>query len=420
MPPPSRPPRRRRPRRPGARVTIDDYAKWRTIDAAQLSGDGKWVAYGLRLTNVPATDTKPVLHIQNLDNNQDIAITDGSNPSFSPDSRWVLYQVDPPAPRNGRGGRGGNGGSGGNGNASGSGVTPPVNPAVPAPPPETGAIHRAADSAAAVRRRVELRDLATGSVQAWQDVQSGSFSPTGSHLLLRRRPGAPAGAGGTPGATSAGGGRGGGTGAADGTGNDALLQDLVTGHSLFLGSVGDAAFNRTGDLLAYTVEAAIRDGNGLFAIDLKTGTTHVLDNDARIYSHPTFTDDGNGIAVLKAKDLPKLREHAVILEAFPDIRAAFSSSPEPASPVLLEPSKAVDLPGGFVLSDRAPLAWSDDNARLLRHDAADRGGGHVAEDQRRLGRRRRRLARTGRTSAVGSRWRARTRTETSASARRSM
>ena len=347
-------------------LTIDDYAKWRTIDGAQLSGDGKWVAYGLRLTNVSATDTKPVLRIRNLDNNQDIAITDGSNPSFSPDSHWVLYQVDPPAPRNGRGGRGGNGGSGGNGSAPGSEVTPPANPAVPAPPPDTAAIRRAADSAAAVRRRFELRDLSTGRVQAWQDVQSGIFSPTGSHLLLRRRPLAPAGADGASGAAlPGGGGRGGGTGAPDGKGNDALLHDLTTGHSLFLGSVEDAVFNRTGDLLAYTVGAAIRDGNGLFAIDLKTGTTHVLDNDAMIYSHPTFTDDGNGIAVLKAKDMPKLREHVVLLEAIPDIRAAFSSSPEPASPVLLEPAKAAGFPSGFVLSDRAPLAWSDDNRRVF-------------------------------------------------------
>ncbi|MGH7524116.1 MAG: prolyl oligopeptidase family serine peptidase, partial [Gemmatimonadales bacterium] len=234
--------------------------------------------------------------------------------------------------------------------------------------PDTAAAHRAADSAAAVRRRFELRDLATGKVESWQDVQSGAFSPTGTHLLLRRRPvtagGTSAAPGGAPGA-GAGGGRGGGTGAPDGKGNDALLHDLTTGHSLFLGSVEDAVFSRTGDLLAYTVGAAIRDGNGLFVIDLKTGTTHVLDNDAMVYSHPTFTDDGRGLAVLKAKDLPKLREHAVLLEAFPDVRAAFTSDPEPARPVILEPTKVADFPHGFVLSDRAPLSWSDDNHRVF-------------------------------------------------------
>ena len=252
-----------------------------------------------------------------------------------------------------------------------------------------------------------------------------------SSRAASRRPGATccsaagrgrrAGADGTPGAASAGGGRGGGTGAPDGKGNDALLHDLVTGHSLFLGSVEDAAFNRTGDLLAYTVGAAIRDGNGLFAIDLKTGTTHVLDNDAMIYSHPTFTDDGNGIAVLKAKDLPKLREHAVILEAFPDIRAAFSSSPEPASPVLLEPAKAAGFPSGFVLSDRAPLAWSDDNRRVFVSMMPQTAAPDTAAEEEAPTRSPTSTSGARRTNGSSrTRWRGPTPTATTDSARRSM
>ncbi|NBS60104.1 MAG: hypothetical protein EBS65_24310, partial [Betaproteobacteria bacterium] len=94
-------------------MTIDDYAKWRTIEGAQISSDGKWVAYATRLTNLPAADTKPVLHILNLQSNQDVTVADGTNPIFSSDARWVTYQVDPAAPRGGRGGRGGAGGAGG-------------------------------------------------------------------------------------------------------------------------------------------------------------------------------------------------------------------------------------------------------------------------------------------------------------------
>src|SRR5207244_11858518 len=86
-------------------MTIEDYARWRTINGAAISGDGKWVAYGVAFTNVPTTASKPVLHILNLDNNQDISIPDGSNPQFSPDSKWVVYQIDPAA-TGGRGGRG--------------------------------------------------------------------------------------------------------------------------------------------------------------------------------------------------------------------------------------------------------------------------------------------------------------------------
>src|SRR5258708_24982038 len=103
-------------------ITIEDYARWRTISGAQLSGDGKWVAYGLAFTNLPTADTKPVLHILNVDNSQDVAIPDGSNPQFSPDSKWIVYQIDPATPVRGRGGRR-------------SGGAPPPTPAPVRPPP---------------------------------------------------------------------------------------------------------------------------------------------------------------------------------------------------------------------------------------------------------------------------------------------
>ncbi|MGH7593492.1 MAG: hypothetical protein ACRELE_06540 [Gemmatimonadales bacterium] len=216
----------------------------------------------------------------------------------------------------------------------------------------------------------ELRELATGKVQSWQDIQSVTFAPTSSHLLLRRRPSAAGGAGTTgvapgPVAPAGGGGRGGAGSAPDGKGTDAILHDLATGRSLFLGSVDDVAFNRSGELLAYTVGAAVRDGNGLFVIDLASGTIHVLDNDATIYSRLAFTDDGKGIAVLKGRDVPKMREPYTVLVAIPDVRAAFGTNGQPAGPVVLDPSVAAGFPKGFVLSDRAALSWSDDHHRVF-------------------------------------------------------
>src|SRR5688572_22915667 len=53
-------------------LTVDDYTRWRTIDASVISPDGKWVGYGMRFTNVVAPDAKPVLTIRNLDTNAEI------------------------------------------------------------------------------------------------------------------------------------------------------------------------------------------------------------------------------------------------------------------------------------------------------------------------------------------------------------
>ena len=340
-------------------ITIEDYARWRTISGAQLSGDGKWVAYGLAFTNLPTADTKPVLHILNVDNSQDVAIPDGSNPQFSPDSKWIVYQIDPATPGRGRGGRG-------------SAGAPPPTPATVGPPPladsavdTTGGRGRGGAPAPSVRR-TELRELATGKVQAWQDIQSATFSPTSSHVLLRRRPAGASGAPGAPGAGApatpgGGGGRGGPAGGSPASvGADAILHDLNNGHSLFLGSVSDAAFNRRGELLAYTVDATVKDGNGLFVIDLKTGTTNVLDNAARNYNRLTWNDEGSAVAVVEGIEVPKMREKDNMLVVFPNVRAAEMG----AKPVMLD-ATAAGFPNGFLISERGIVAWSDDSKRVF-------------------------------------------------------
>jgi hypothetical protein len=109
---------------------------------------------------------------------------------------------------------------------------------------------------------VELRNLATGAVRSWQDIQSFTFSAASSHLILRRRPATPAaGAAGRGAAADSGGGApaapGGGAGggaAASGVetgtprGVDVTLHNLTTGRDQLLGSVGDIAFNKSGEL----------------------------------------------------------------------------------------------------------------------------------------------------------------------------
>src|SRR5690606_27209630 len=117
----------------------------------------------------------------------------------------------------------------------------------------------APDSARARRTRAQpprmvLRELATGRTREWERMQSGTFNRTSTHLLLRRR--------------SSGGGRGGRGGGAGAGGTDMVLHDLRADRSLFLGSVGEASFDPEGELLAYTIDAAPRDGNGLFLQDL--------------------------------------------------------------------------------------------------------------------------------------------------------
>ena len=333
-------------------LSVDDYSKWKSIGNQSISGDGKWVAYVLSATNTEPTDAKPVLHLVRLDNSQDLEIPNGGAPAFSPDSKWLAYTVD--ASGGGRGGRGGRGGGGGGGATQGArgGAT-----GQQAPP-----------------RHVELRNLSTGTVQSWQDIQSFTFAATSSHIVLRRRApqaagaagarggNAPAGApgGGAPGAAAAGAAAESATGP---RGADVILHDLATGRDQLLGSVGEISFNKKGDLLAYTVDGAVRDGNGLFILDLRNGRISTLDNDARVYSRLTWNDEGTGLAVLKGVDVDKMRERDNVLLAYPSVQQALDDVEY--APLKLDPAKADGFPKGWVLSDRATLDWSDDNHRIF-------------------------------------------------------
>ncbi len=323
-------------------LSVDDYPKWRSISGQSLSADGAWVAYTLQLTNTPESETKPVLHLRNLTSGQDVTVPHGTGAQFSPDAKWLAYTVDPTG--GGRGGRGAR-----------AGGAPADAPPAATPPARGGAATPPAEP-----RRVELRNLATGVIRAWQDVASFEFANTSTHLLLRRRPAAAA----------AGAGRGGDAAASAGAaaapaeaaappprGIDIVIHDLTSGKDLPLGSVGDSAFNRAGDLLAYSIDAVVKDSNGLFLFDLKDGRITSLDNDAKRYTRLVWNDRGTGLAILKGADVEKVRERPNQLLVYPDVHAGHV--------VVLDATSAQGFPADWVISDRAAVSWSDDGARVF-------------------------------------------------------
>lgn len=349
-------------------MTVDDYSKWRSISGQVLSADGKWLAYVLELTNVLPSETKPVMHIANLETNADVSVNDATAPVFSADSQWLAYQVDPGAAQRARQSRGGSGGSG---NAP-SGNAPSTQPAPGQAEPTSGQPgqqgQRGGGAAPIPPRRVELRNLATGAVRSWEEIGTFAFAPTSSHLVLRRRGGeaaAPAGrrGGGMPPQAPAAPGS---TPAPTGPrGQDAVLLDLRTGRFQLLGSVADYAFNKSGALLAYTVDAAVKDGNGLFVFDARNGRVTPLDNDAKNYNRLAWNDEGTALAVLKGAEVEKMRERDNVLIAFPDVPVLLKEGAPAPAPAILDPAKAAGFPKGWVACDRAGLAWSDDRKRVF-------------------------------------------------------
>lgn len=311
----------------------EDYSRWRTISDEAISSDGRWATYVYRFTNVAQRDEKPELHIRNLETGEDIAIANASGGKFSPDGRWLAYQVDSMPARNGRGRGGDEAEAGGSGGGRNGGST---------------TLHR-----------VELRELATGRTQVWHNMRSVTFNQASTFALVRDRNSGGGGRG--FGGGGFGGARGGGSGASSG-GSDAILYDLGNGRSQLLGSVGDAAFDRAGDMLGYTVDADVKDANGLFVVDLATGASKALDNEARAYAQMAWNDAGTGIAVLKGTDVDKMREKDNVLLVVPDVRAALAD-PMPKAAIL--DTTAAGFPDGWVISERGPLSWSEDGSLVF-------------------------------------------------------
>jgi dipeptidyl aminopeptidase/acylaminoacyl peptidase len=325
-------------------ISVDDYTRWRSINSPEMSGDGQWVAYVLQLTNTAPTATKPVLYLRNLQTDAEVTVPHATAPTFSPDSAWLAYQVDPAPERRGREG------------AGGGAEAAPADGAVAAPARGNGPVPP---------RRVELRHLATGAVESWQEIQSFTFNATSTHLALRRRPPTPPNGGragdNAPNAASGAGGR-------EGAGapprpSDVVLLDLRSKRHQLLGSVNDLAFNKKGDLLAYSVDGPVKDGNGLFVFDTTSGRIATLDNDRKIYARLAWSEDGAALAALKGVEVDKMRERDNVLVAFPNVRQALDDAT--VKPVTIEGSRLGDFPAGWVLSDRAALAWSEDNARVF-------------------------------------------------------
>ena len=313
-------------------LTIDDYSRWRTIEDATISGNGRYVAYTLRHINVVEEDEDPVLFIRDLETDRETEIDGAHSGVFSRDSRWIVYEVDEVKVEKGARGTASNADS----VATSTGAT------------ASTVADTTADSAppTASPQRFEVRDLATGRTRSWERVQSAAFNHAATHLLLRRRPADGARANGD-----------------DSRGADYVLQDLVDGRSHFLGAVGDAAFSRQGDLLAYAVEAPVSDGNGLFVMELATDRIHVLENDTLVYGRIEWSDDGSRVAALKGAEIEGKRERNNTLVSFADIQDRLRGRGSPA-PATLDTS-AAGFPAGFVISDRAPLAWSEDGRRIF-------------------------------------------------------
>ncbi|MEO7041117.1 MAG: prolyl oligopeptidase family serine peptidase [Gemmatimonadaceae bacterium] len=311
-------------------LTLADYGPWKRITSAAISDNGAWMTY----TFTP-NDGDDTLFVKSLDREQIYTEPTGTVPTgrgargapggggggaggapqFSDNSQWMAYFVNPPAAAKGRGGRGtAPGRRGGNGDTA-----------------------LKADSAANrdtnTARHLELLNLATGAKYDVPNASGFQFA-AGSEWLAIKMNGAPAD-------TSH-------------HGTDLLLRRLATGATQNIGNVNEYDFDDAGKMLAYTVDAADKLGNGAYVIKLATGETRVLDSRPMEYAGLAWRDSSTSLAVLRGEKPKNMEQRENVLLAWPDAATSAAVQWDDAN-----------VAKGFVLSEYAAPKWSKDGTRIF-------------------------------------------------------
>ncbi len=310
-----------RPEAPGGRraLEMDDLLNWKGIRGSTLTNDGKWFGYQLAPNE---GDSEIILRRTSDDKELRFPVGENANPTltFSDNSQYALFAIAPTKR-------------------------------------ETERLRRERKP---VQNVAALVNLATGEVKKFEKVRRAAFSgERGSWVALYTY--APETAGGSAAsapATAPAGGRGGGGGNAPRPqGADLLLHEIATGQLIPLGNVSDFGFDKSGEWLAWTVEARDGLGNGVQLLNTTSRSIRSLDAAKATYSRLAWSEDGKALAVLRGAATAGDTLYSLVM--FADLAAPSPTKTE------FDPAKHAGFPAGMKLSPNRAPRWSEDRTTVF-------------------------------------------------------
>jgi dipeptidyl aminopeptidase/acylaminoacyl peptidase len=319
-----------------AKKTLDipDVATWKTVSTTALSKNGEWFAY-----RVAPQEGDAELVVRSVQSGKE--------------TKFPLGEVGAPA-----GGRGGGGGGVFAGGASLQFSDDSKWIAFTTTPSRTEA-QRLRRQRRPIQSSVTVVNLASGDKKEYPNVRRFSFNgDAATHIVLHRAPAQAPGGGGA--AAAGGGGRGaapagGGGGAADSRprGTDLIIRELASGSELNTGNVSEFAFTDDGKFLATVIDAADKIGNGVQLRDMATGTVKSLDTGIANYERLTWTDEGDGLTVLKGKE-----DRAYIDKMYSIVGFSGFGAGEPKK-TEFDPAKDKSFPEGYAIAGTRAATWNE-------------------------------------------------------------
>jgi dipeptidyl aminopeptidase/acylaminoacyl peptidase len=291
-----------------------DFAQWEALafqprGAAQgpLSPDGRWLAYGINRSN-----RNNELRIANVSNGETAVAAFGEQPVFSADSKWIAY-------------------------------------AIAISEADEAKLRKAKKP---LHRKAGLRNLLSGEALRFDATESFGFSGSGARIAMKRYAPEPADADrdssrkteesddAKPGATL-------------------VVRDLATGRDTTFGNISEYVWQSAGDLLAMTISAEGKVGNGVQLFDPTSGALRVLDSASATFSGLTWRKDADDLAVLRSKTEPGRDGPTQVVLAWTGLQAGAGQPHlyDPTAPSALAPNRRI-------VAARQP-SWSDDGKRIF-------------------------------------------------------
>lgn len=290
--------------------TFSDYGQWETLTRSGSNGgfspDGRWLAYGINRTN-----GNNELRIKKLAGGKTEVVLFGSQAVFSSDSRWIAYRI-------------------GYSEAEQEKLKKTKKP---------------------VQNKLGLMNLTTGEMSTIDTIEAFSFSSDGAYLAMRRyRPERVSG-----GAAAPGRGDGGGNAPEEPLGMTLIIRQLSSGRDTTFGNVSQHVWQNSekSHLLAMTISADGKAGNGVHLFDPETTVLRVLDSSSSVYKGLVWRKDAADLAVFmdvtdEKKDGPS---HAVL---------SWTGLGKTEHQLTYDPSSDSSFPAGMRIVSFRPLLWSDD------------------------------------------------------------
>jgi dipeptidyl aminopeptidase/acylaminoacyl peptidase len=284
---------------------IADILAWKSIRASVISNDGAWFAYML----APQEGDGEVV-IRRTEGEKELRFPIGEAPrmsggavAFSEDSQWLAYTVYP----------------------------------------KRQEARKAAKTKKRLYNKAVLLNLKTEKEHAFEKVKSFRFSGENpAWIALHRNP--PEGQAKEKDKWS---------------GSDLLLFELATGKTLNFGNVSEFAFDKHGKWLAWLVDAQGCSGNGVLVRDMGTGVITPLDNAEAEYKRLTWTEKGEGFAVLKGV------EHDDYEDKLFSVLGFSGFGPQGPQKAAYDPQEDESFPEKMTISPNRSPQWTEDLSGIL-------------------------------------------------------